>query len=485
MFKILILLSLVSCVANALESEWYLTTKDKVLALESMPSLIFSTQIDPDLLASSIVITIDDSIKYQSILGIGSSFESSTAYNLMRLDAGARQIILTKLFSETDGIGFNLMRITIGTSDFCIAPYYSYDDLDVNETDINLSKFSTSRDEEFIIPSIQQAIATAKGNKDELLWFASPWSAPGWMKSPLPSPLKEGETYGSLIGGILDRKFFPTYAMYLSKFVRTYKEKYGIPIYAITPQNEPLANQTYPSTLFPADEEAALIANNLGSAMQKLGTQIWCFDHNWNTLWYPERVLNDTKASPYIQGTGFHGYRGMPSDMTTFHEKFPDKDIFFTEGSTFGMKGAKKIVNILRNWARSYSAWVTILDTNLEPNEGPFNPQPTMIQIDADTLEVIYNLEYYLYGHFSKFIKRGAVRIDSTDNQIDDKLEVLPIDIDMNTNIAHVAFVLDGKVTLVVVNEALDDKTTVFSWKGMYATIAMPRSSIATFQWDL
>jgi len=501
---ILIFLSLVACIAKALqEAEWVLTTHDKKSALSKMPNIQFSTDIDPNLLTTSTVITIDDSVKYQSILGIGSSLESSTAFNLMRLDATARQTVLQKLFSETDGIGFNLMRITIGTSDFCTAPYYSYDDLGVNETDISLSKFSTSRDEEFIIPSIQQAIATAKGNADELLWFASPWSPPGWMKTPLPSPRNDEEQFGSLIGGTLSRKFFSTYSMYLSKFVRTYKEKYGIPIYAITPQNEPLANQTYPSNEFPPGEEATLIAESLGSAMQKLGTQIWCFDHNWNTLWYPERILNDTEASPYVQGTGFHGYRGKPSDMTTLHEKFPDKDIYFTEGSTFGMRGAKKVVNILRNWSRSYSAWVTILDTKLQPNEGPFNPQPTMIQIDADSLEVIYNLEYYMYGQFSKFVKRGAVRIGSTDNvkpippaesEAEEALRVasdididtdIDIDIDPNTDIAHVAFEQNGKVTIVVVNEALDDKATVLSWKGMYAIVTMPKSSVATFSWSI
>ena len=72
-------------------------------------------------------------------------------------------------------------------------------------------------------------------------------------------------------------------------------------------------------------------------------------------------------------------YRGQPKDMSTLHNEFPTKDIYFTERSTYGIKGATEIVAIFRNWARSYSAWVTMLDTNLQPNSGPFNSNPTMV----------------------------------------------------------------------------------------------------------
>ena len=94
---------------------------------------------------------------------------------------------------------------------------------------------------------------------------------------------------------------------------------------------------------------------------------------------FPEHVLNNSNAAQYIEGTGFHGYQGEPSDMTRLHDQFPDKDIFFTEKSIHGIKGAAQIVAIFRNWARTYNAWVTMLDTNLQPKSGPNDSIPTMV----------------------------------------------------------------------------------------------------------
>ena len=157
---ILLFLCILAVAAKAFEVDFVLTTHDKKSALTKMPSFSSAASVDPAILASATVISVDESLTYQSILGIGSSLESSTAFNMMKLSETSRQALLKKLFAEGDeGIGFNLMRITIGTSDFCTAPYYSYDDLEVNQTDVSLSKFSTIRDEEFIVPSIQAAIA--------------------------------------------------------------------------------------------------------------------------------------------------------------------------------------------------------------------------------------------------------------------------------------------------------------------------------------
>ncbi|MFN9952389.1 MAG: hypothetical protein ACK55I_04755, partial [bacterium] len=99
------------------------------------------------------------------------------------------------------------MRITIGTSDFCPLPFYSYDDVAIGEVDLNLERFSTQRDEEYIIPMIQEAIAAAaQGNSDdELLFLASPWSGPAWMK-----------TSGNLSGGIIKEEYYQQYAEYLA-----------------------------------------------------------------------------------------------------------------------------------------------------------------------------------------------------------------------------------------------------------------------------
>ncbi|MGA1821894.1 MAG: hypothetical protein ACMUIG_05150, partial [Thermoplasmatota archaeon] len=44
--------------------------------------------------------------------------------------------------------------------------------------------------------------------------------------------------------------------------------------------------------------------------------------------------------------------------------------------STFGIAGAVEMVSFLRNWARCYNAWVTIIDHKAEPNPGPHDCSP-------------------------------------------------------------------------------------------------------------
>lgn len=224
--------------------------------------------------------------------------------------------------------------------------------------------------------------------------------------------------------------------------------------------------------------------------MRERGTEIWCFDHNWNTPYYPLHIYNDTEAAQFVSGSAWHGYRGRPSSMTEVHNEYPEKDIYFSERSTYGIKGAHEIVAIFRNWARTYSAWVTMLDTNLEPNAGPFNPDPTMVQLNATSLEIIYNLEYFMYGHFSKYIRRGALRISSETlvGAAQRSLEASNGLVELPT-FSHVAFVNDpsvsGRADVVVVAVNTGDKVTAqFQYKGVGFNVDLAAHSISTFSWE-
>ena len=235
---------------NTQHVSWVMTEELGDSRLEPQKPLSFSEKesINPDVVR----ISVNATKTYQSILGIGSSLESSSCYNFMRLNDVTRRDVLKKLFDIDEGIGMYLMRITIGTSDFCPPPYYSYDDVTLGQTDYSLKGFSTKEDEQFIVPLIQEAIAISKEslrNKDELLFFASPWSGPNFLKN-----------HGSLIGGRLkdDSLSMETYARYLVKFIETYRDEYNINITALTVQNEPMANQTYPSTFMSPRQEAKL-----------------------------------------------------------------------------------------------------------------------------------------------------------------------------------------------------------------------------------
>src|SRR5690606_8658263 len=96
------------------------------------------------------------------------------------------------------------------------------------------------------------------------------------------------------------------------------------------------------------------------------------------------------------------------------HAAYPDKPIYLTERSLWGAAGADRMAQYFRNYACSYNAWVTMLDSNISPHQWLGTPGPTMMiqdAADADNYWIIP--EYYLLGQYTRFVKPGAYRVAS------------------------------------------------------------------------
>jgi O-glycosyl hydrolase len=417
-------------------------------------------------------IEIDPTVTFQTMLGLGSSLEPSTCSNLWLMSEADRERTVERLVSPTLGIGMNLMRICIGTPDFTGDPWYSYDDLARGETDPDLRHFSIEKDRAYILPILK----LARQKNPDLLFFASPWSPPGWMKST-----------GTMIGGQLLPQWYPAYAEYFVKFIRAYEAE-GIPIYAVTIQNEPGVDRAkekdpnwfYPSCHWTGAQERDFIRDHLWPAFRRHGlqTKIWCYDHNYNVkkrgddpgIDYPRTILSDPQTAAFVSGVAFHGYAGEPAGMSVFHQEFPQVPLYFTEGSVFGIKGGVELVEKLRNHASGYNAWVTILDDKGKPNNGPFEADRTMITLDSRTGNPRENFDFFLCGQFMKFIQRGAVRVNSSAG---------------TKRLANVAFRNpDGSMVLVLVNtENRRQELSVISDKRCFETSLQPKS-VTTFTWS-
>jgi len=127
-------------------------------------------------------------------------------------------------------------------------------------------------------------------------------------------------------------------------------------------------------------------------------------------------------------------------------------------------------MGILRNWSRSYNAWVTMLDEHRKPNCGPHAASATIIEL-KDDLTVECRYDYYMYGHFMKFIQRGAVRIESTMPDI--------------RNFANVVFrTPDGGFVMVVANGSRKSLDFAVKCLGQSFSATLPATSIATYQWQ-
>jgi len=138
--------------------------------------------------------------------------------------------------------------VPIGASDFTAGGFYTYDDNPPGGSDDLQQHFSIAHDEPYIIPRLQQA----KQLNPALKLMGSPWSAPAWMKSN-----------NSLLGGSLLQQWEPSYARYLTKFAQAYAAA-GLPLDAITLQNEPLNTSNYPTMSMSATQQTRLIKNFVG-----------------------------------------------------------------------------------------------------------------------------------------------------------------------------------------------------------------------------
>ena len=304
------------------------------------------------------------------------------------------------------------------------------------------------------------------------IYFLEIWHVPSWFENSTvyegTRSLKTVPGSPTLCGGNMKSEWFNTYAEYFVKFIKSYEAEH-IPIYAITVQNEPsYVTGRYPTCGWTWEQERDFVKNYLGPKFENEGisTKIWIYDWNFDLWNWPDSVLNDPSAASYIDGTAFHHYAGNPTAMTYLHESHPDKHIYFTEGSTYD---ALKIIGYLRNWAESYNAWVTLIDENGNPNNGPHIVSTTCIVLKND-MSLDYTYEYYMYGQFMKFIPRGAVRIFSDAG---------------DSVVSNVAFKNpnSGEVVFVIANASNYSKSFKIVYGGSMIKSTIGPESTATFKW--
>lgn len=438
----------------------WLTTADRTALFAEQPGRLHFTSVKSDAPA----IAVNDMQQYQQIEGLGFAITGGSAQLLMRMTQARRASLLKQLFTtEGAGIGVSYIRVSIGASDMNDR-VYSYDDVGAGQADPKLEKFSLAPDKEAVIPILKEILAL----NPHIKILGSPWSAPAWMK-----------TNDKVKGGNLRPEYYEAYAQYLVKYIEGMKAE-GIPITAITVENEPLNPKNTPSMVVFAQEEDAFIAKHLGPAFANAGikTEIQIYDHNPDVTSYPLSILADPDASKYVIGTAFHLYGGDSSALSRVHEAYPNKNLYLTEQSVGGRPNRSSIdivepigrvlIGATRNWARNVLLWNLAADPNAGPhtNDGGCTGCYGAITLDGDSAS--FNVAYYAMAHFSKFVVPGSVRIGS------DELEQLQT----------AAFLTpEGKIVLVAANMGNFPKTFRIVYHGQTAVATLQSESVATYVW--
>jgi len=440
----------------ATSSEVWITTPDQSKLLARQADVQFGTT------PGSTIIDVSASTTYQTMDGFGAAFtDSATWLTWNKQSASQRDALLTKLFDRNSGIGLSVVRLPVGASDFTAnSADYTFDD-----TCCDLSNFSINHDKTYTIPVLK----AAKAKNSALKIFASPWTAPAWMK-----------TNNSLYGGKLSTNRYAEYANYLVKYLQAYSAE-GLPIYSLATQNEPHNEAAYESMRMEPSEQAAFVKNNLGPALAAAGLtpKVVAWDHNWNEPNYPITVLDDAGAKQYLAGSAFHCYSGDPSAQTTVHNAHPDRDIWLTEctggdyAPNFGDNLKWNLQNLIiggtRNWAKGVMLWNLALDQNHGPTNGGCTDCRGVVTVNSGTGNVSYNVEYYALGHASKFVVPGARRISSTT---------------LGGSIETVAFRNpDNSIALIALNAGSASKTFAVRWNGQTFNTTLPAGAVATYKW--
>ena len=414
-------------------------------------------------------ININHEKKYQEFLGFGGAFTESGAYVLNSVSEKTRKEVIKAYFNEKEGNGYEFCRTHINSCDFSLSNY-TY----VEENDETLETFNIERDRKYLISFIK---AAQEERGDKIFIYASPWSPPAYMKT----------NNRMNNGGSLKENYYELWAKYFVRYIKEY-EKEGIIIDGVTIQNEPMAKTPWDNCIYTSEQERNFLKILSGEFKKNnlCNVKIIIWDHNKDIM--KERIdtiLSDKEAFDNVCGIGFHWYAESDSQsnidneiLEYAHNKY-GKKLIFTEGCNplyniesgtligewwTGEKYARHIIADLNSYTVAWTDWNMVLNEKGGPNHVNNNCDAPIL-VNTETGEIYYNSPYYYIGHFSRYIKKGAIRLDYGIN---------------SDNLKTTVWESNGKVIIVILNETEKKQNYKINYKNEYLEYNIDKRSIQT-----
>ena len=424
-------------------------------------------------------IQINSSIRYQEIDGFGAAITGSTAYNLSLMPAEARHAFLEETFSP-DKYGFSYVRVSIGCSDFSLSEYTLCDEPGIEHFGL------TIEETKYVIPALKEILSI----NPALKIMGTPWTCPKWMKV---KSLDEPVPYESWTGGQLNPACYEDYAHYFVLWIQAMQQA-GVPIYCVTPQNEPLNRGNSASLFMGWKEQQAFVKQALGPAFRKaaLAVKIYAFDHNYNydnmpdQRQYPLHIYEDADAVRFFAGAAYHNYGGSPSELLLIQREAPDKELVFSEASIGTWNNGRDLEkSLLRDveqlglatvngWCRGSIVWNLMLDDRNGPytkaNGSCTTCWGAVTIASANHVKVEPYTHYYNIAHCSKVIRPGAVRVGTSGYTA----AGLTYQVYRNT---------DGTYGVIILNETDTGQQLVFTTQSHSVNCGVPAKGIVSLRW--
>lgn len=378
-------------------------------------------------------IVIDPADRHQPWVGAGAAITDAAASLIWgSMDAEQRSNLLHDLFDPRQG-GFSTIRIPLGSCEPASQPYYTYDDVPYGLHDASLEKFSigegkpgaadATKDLKYIVPVVQEILSINPAVKI----MASPWTAPAWMKNT--GNLRSGGhlRFGEWTGDGYDPQKDTIDAVYAKYFVRYIEEyqKLGIPIYAVSVQNEPSNAAPWPAMMWTLKEQAQFAHQYLRPALNKEFplTKIFINDDSFPALPHPvtEDVTPEEAAS--IDGLAVHTYAGPYDNLFNGNRAYSHWSLAMTERRCMLDETPEDASHIMygiignwlpRNGCSMIDLWNIALDERGLPNMVGATGRRGVVTIDHTTGKVQRNLEYFMLRNFGQDVPAGSIVIGSS-----------------------------------------------------------------------
>jgi glucuronoarabinoxylan endo-1,4-beta-xylanase len=239
--------------------------------------------------------------------------------------------------------------------------------------------------------------------------IASPWTPPASMK-----------TNNNIVGGELKTDSYAAYAAYLKSFA-DYMSSKGVPLYAVSVQNEPDVTVTYESCDWTATQMVNFVKNNAPS----IGVKIIADESMNFSRTITDAILNDPAAAANLSIVGGHPYgvvnlTSYPLAMSKGKEVWSTEYLDLDTTWTHVLATGKQINDCMIAGMNAYIWWYIVR------YYGPIHEDGTVMK------------RGYIMSQFARFIRSGYTRVAATANP--------------QTNVYLTAYSNGTKVVIVVVN---------------------------------
>jgi glucuronoarabinoxylan endo-1,4-beta-xylanase len=252
-------------------------------------------------------------------------------------------------------------------------------------------------------------VATAKlAGSMGVTIIASPWTPPARMK-----------TNNDIVGGRLNDTSYASYAAYLKSF-SDYMASNGVPLYALSVQNEPDIPGAYESCSWNASQMLAFVKDNAPAIGTKIIVPESC---NFNRA-ISDAILNDSVAASHVSIIGGHiygeGLRGFP--LSVYVSIIGGGNIFGGGLTSYPLAVSKDKEVWMTEHLDTDTSWSAVIGTAKEIHDCMNAGMSAyiwwyIVRFYGPILEDgNISKRGYVLSQYARFVRPGYVRVDATDN---------------------------------------------------------------------